>query len=163
GDATINPWQRGTSFTGSSATAAQYTADRFFTFQTVSATSATVTKLANTSVAGFTQSFTFGRAQSSGSVSTLYFGQVLESNDSYRLQGQTVSFSFFAAANTGFAAGVSGSVISANVIQGFGTDQSATSGVTGITTSTGSWSTQSNVVSGTFGLSTSLTGPAAAM
>lgn len=163
GDATINPWQRGTSFTGSSATATQYTADRWFTFQSVSATSATVTKSANTTNPGFTQAFQFGRAQSSGSVSTLYFGQVLESNDSYRLQGQTVSFSFFAAANTGFAAGVSGSVVSVNVIQGFGTDQSSTSGVTGVTTSISAWTTQSNVVSGTIGLSTTLTGPSATM
>lgn len=157
GDATTNPWQRGTSFTGSSATAAQYTADRFFTFQSVSATSASVTKSANTTIAGFTQAFTFGRTQSSGSVSTLYFGQVLESNDSYRLQGQPLTFSFWAAQNTGFSAGVSGSVMSVNVIEGFGTDQSATSAVTGLTTTTGSWSTQTNVATGTIGLTSTLT------
>ena len=78
GDATTNPWQRGTSVTASSATTVTYAADRFFLSQGVTATSAYMAKLANSSttgtlaVAGFTQAFSWGRTQSSGSVSTIF-------------------------------------------------------------------------------------------
>jgi hypothetical protein len=157
GDATTNPWQRGTSVTASSATTVTYAADRFFLSQGVTATSAYMAKLANSSttgtlaVAGFTQAFSWGRTQSSGSVSTLYVGQIVESLDSIRLQGQTVSFSFWAASNTGFTAGQVSSTIGVALVQGFGTDQSATSAVAG------TWTSQANVISATQVITSTMT------
>ncbi len=157
GDATINPWQRGTSVTASSATTVTYAADRWFLSQAVTATSAYMAKIANSSttgtlaVTGFTQAFSWGRTQSSGSVSTLYVGQVLESNDSVRLQGQTVTFSFWAASNTGFTAGQASSLIGVTLVQGYGSDQSATSCVAG------TWTTSQNVISATQVITSTMT------
>jgi hypothetical protein len=157
GDATINPWQRGTSVTASSATTVTYAADRWFLSQAVTATSAYMAKFANSSttgtlaIQGFTQAFSWGRTQSSGSVSTLYVGQVLESLDSVRLQGQTVSFSFWAAGNTGFTAGQASSLIGVTLVQGYGSDQSATSCVAG------TWTTSQNVISATQVITSTMT------
>ena len=150
-DATINPWQRGTSITSLGATSATYTADRWFLFQSVSATSAAMVKTANTSIAGFSSWFAWGRTQSSGSVSTLYLGQVLESLDSYRAQGQTVTLSFWAAYNTGFTAGQTSATIGVTLIQGTGVDQSANSAVAG------TWTGQTNLISSTQVLTSTMT------
>jgi hypothetical protein len=146
GDASINPWQRGTSITNIGATNT-YTADRWFMVGGAG-TSASMTKTARTTIPGFTQSFLWGRGQSSGSVSTVFLGQALESNDSYRAQGQQVTFSFYAAANTGFAAGVTSSIIGVTVVQGFGTDQGASALVNG------TWTSQANVISATQAITT---------
>lgn len=145
GDATINPWQRGTSFSNIGATNT-YTADRMFAVGGAG-TSGTVTKTANTSVLGFSQMFAIGRAQSSSSTSTLTFGQVLESLDSIRLQGQPVTMSFWASANTGF----SGANLAVELSAGTGTDQSASSLVNN------TWTNQTNPISTTQVLTTSAT------
>lgn len=151
GDATINPWQRGTSLTSLGATSATYTADRWFLFQSVSATSAAMVKTANSSVVGFSSLFAWGRTQSSGSVSTLFLGQVLESQDSFRAQGQNVTLSFWASFNTGFTAGQTSATIGVQLVQGFGIDQSANSCVAG------TWTTQTNLVSATQVLTSTMT------
>lgn len=148
-DATINPWQRGTSITGiATANAVTYTADRWF-MEAGTASSATMTKTANTTVPGFTQAFVWGRAYTSGSVSTIYLGQALESNDSYRLQGQTVTLSFWAAANTGLS--TTSSPLGVQVIQGYGTDLSAASAIAG------TWTSAANVISATQTLTATMT------
>lgn len=149
-DATINPWQRGTSLTNIGATNT-YTADRWFMVGGAGS-SATMVKTANTGIPGFSQAFVWGRGQSSGSVSTITVGQALESLDSIRAQGQAVTFSFYAASNTGFAAGVSGSVITALLVQGFGTDQSASALVNG------TWTSQATIVSAPVTLTTTYNG-----
>lgn len=149
GEATIAPWQRGTSFSNIGATNT-YTADRWFMVGGAG-TSATMTKTAQTGIPGFSQAFVFGRGQSSGSVSAVVLGQALESLDSIRTQGQLVTFSFWAAANTGFAAGVSNSTVTVKIEQGFGTDQSASALVNG------TWTSQADVVNTTLNLTTTLT------
>ena len=151
GDATTNPWQRGTSATLAVLSAGYITADRWFAFQFVSASSAQIVKTANTTVPGFSQAFAFGRAQSSGSVSAIFMGQVLESLDSIRAQGQVVTFSFYAQTNTGFTAGQTSSQIGVQVVQGFGTDQSANSCVAG------TWTSQAAIVSSTQGITSTMT------
>jgi hypothetical protein len=147
GDATINPWQRGTSITGIVATNT-YTADRWF-MVAGSSSSASMVKTANTTVPGFSQAFVWGRGQSSGIASSITVGQALESLDSIRAQGQVVTFSFWAAANTGYT--ISSSPLAITLAQGFGTDQSASALVNG------TWTSQSNVISATQVLTTTLT------
>lgn len=147
GDATINPWQRGTATT-SIGTTNTYVADRFFMVAGLGS-SATMTKTANSSVPGFSQAFLWGRGQSSGTTSTITLGQALETLDSIRAQGQPVTLSFWIAANTGYAGNTT--PIAVTVAQGFGTDQSASALVNG------TWTTQSNVISATQAITTTPT------
>ncbi len=144
-DATTNPWQRGTSITGIVATNT-YTADRWF-MVAGAASSAAVVKTADTTVPGFSQSFVLSRASGGASVSSIFFGQALESVDSIRAQGQPVTLSFWARANAGYTGGPLGVQVS----QGLGTDQSASALVNG------TWTTQSNVVSATQALTSTMT------
>ena len=102
GDFTTNPWQRGTSFTGIASTPT-YTADRWFAVGGASS-SISVSQTANTAVAGFSQSLVFGRASANANTAQINLGQVLESGDSIRMQGQPVTLSFWAAAGANFSA-----------------------------------------------------------
>lgn len=99
GDFTINPWQRGTSFTGIANTL-KYTADRWFAAG-ASTSSISVSQQAKTDVVGFGNSLRWGRANTD--TAAIYLGQVLESLDCIRLQGQTVTLSFWAAAGAQFS------------------------------------------------------------
>lgn len=146
GDATTNPWQRGTSFSNIGTTAT-YTADRWFVTAANSASSAQVTKTALTTVPGFSQAFNFGRGQSSVNASSITFGQIVESLDSIRLQGSAVTLSFYAASNTGF----SGANLAVALCYGTGTDQSATSAVAG------SWTGFGNAISTTQAITSTMT------
>lgn len=140
GDATINPWQRGTSITGIVATNT-YTADRWFCVAGA-ASSAAVVKTADTNVPGFGYSFFWTRASGGSSVSAITLGQVLETYDSVRFQGQPMTVSFYARSLSGYTGGALGVQLS----QGFaaiGSDQSASALVNG------TWTTQSNVISTT--------------
>lgn len=145
GDATINPFQRGTTISNIGATNT-YTADRFFMVGGAGS-SAQMVQVANSSVPGFAYAFQFGRAQSAGGQSPIYVGQALETTDSYRAQGQPVTFSFWAAANTGYGTAALGVA----VVQGFGTNQSASALVNG------TWTSATNVVSATQALTTTPT------
>ncbi len=161
GDATTNPFQRGTSITASSATTVTYTADRLFIFNGgLTANSAYLLQQANSAaggantIPGFTQMFSWGRTQSggaSGTLSTVTVGQIVETKDSIRLQGQQVSFSFWAASNTGFTAGQASSLIGVSMVQGFGTDQSAISAING------TWTSQASVISATQVITSTMT------
>jgi hypothetical protein len=146
GDATINPWQRGNFFSNIGTTAV-YTADRWFLIAGAAATSATVSNVATTSVPTFSQAFQWGRGTSGTTVSTITFGQVLESLDSIRMQGSPVTLSFWAAANTGF----SGANMGVTLAMGSGTNQSATSAVAG------TWTGYNNVISATQALTSTPT------
>jgi hypothetical protein len=137
GDATTNPWQRGTSITGIVATNT-YTADRWFAVAGT-ATSATVARSADTSVSGFAHGFFVARQSGQASVSAVIVGQVLETLNSVRAQGQPVTFSFFAKSASGYTGGSLG----VRVGMGTGTDQSASSFVN--TT----WTGYSDVISAT--------------
>jgi hypothetical protein len=137
GDATTNPWQRGTTISAIVATNT-YTADRWF-MVAGAATSANMTKTADTTVSGFGQAFVWGRASGQSSVSSIVLGQVLESLDSIRLQSQPLALSFWAKTQSGYTGGS----LAVRVGQGTGTDQSASSFVNT------SWTGYSDVISTT--------------
>lgn len=145
GDATTNPFQRGTTISGIVATNT-YTADRWFCVAGA-ATSASVVKTADTTVPGFSQSFVLSRASGQSSVSSIFFGQALESLDSIRAQGQTVTLSFYARTNSGYTGGSLGVQLS----QGTGTDQSASALVNN------TWTNQTNPISATQALTSTMT------
>lgn len=146
GDFTINPWQRGTAFTGIAATVT-YTADRFFVVGTNASVSAKAARVAFSGTAGFNQAFRFGRAANASSLSAIVAGQIMESANSIRLQGQVVTLSFWAASESNFSA----ANIGVQVTQGGGTDQSAVSALAG------TWTGQSDVISSTQAITSTMT------
>lgn len=148
GDFTVNPWQRGTSFTGIAATLT-YTADRFFVVGADASVSAKAAKVAVSSIAGFSQAFRFGRTANGSSLSAITAGQILESANSIRTQGQQVTLSFWAASEANFSA--ASNLLGVTVLQGNGTDLSAASAVAG------TWTGQTNVVSATQALTSTMT------
>ena len=145
GDFTTNPWQRGPTFTGITSTVT-YTADRFFAVGGASS-SISVSKTANTTVPGFSQSLVWGRASTNTNTAQINLGQVLETADSIRMQGQPVTLSFWAAAGANFSA----AALNVQLIYGTGTDQSAANMIAG------SWTTQGNVINASQALTTTLT------
>jgi hypothetical protein len=143
GDASTNPWQRGTTISGIVGTLT-YTADRMFMLAGA-ATSASMVQTANTSVSSFAYAFVWGRSVSNvTSVSAITLGQVLETGDSYRAQGQQIVFSFWASGNSGWVSPTTGAnVLGVVVGYGTGTNQSAASAVAG------TWTGYGNAVSTT--------------
>ena len=137
GDATTNPWQRGTTFSNIVATST-YTADRWF-MVAGAATSASMTQTSDTGVPTFADAFVWGRASGASSVSAIVLGQVLETLDSIRVQNAPLSLSFFAKSMSGYTGGALG----IRVGQGTGTNQSASSFVNT------SWTGYSDVISTT--------------
>jgi hypothetical protein len=127
GDATVNPWQRGTSFTGIANTLT-YTADRWFAVGGASS-SISVSQQAQTGVLGFAQAFQFGRANANANTAVINFGQVVETLDSYRAQGQTVTLSFWAQAGANWSP--SNGTLNVLLASGTGSNQSATNLVAG--------------------------------
>ncbi|NEU94808.1 hypothetical protein [Bradyrhizobium uaiense] len=101
GDFTVNPWQRGTAFTGIANTLT-YTADRWFAVGGA-ASSISVSRAAVSAVLGFAQALQFGRAAANTNTAVISLGQVLESADVYRLQGKQVTLSFWALAGANWS------------------------------------------------------------
>jgi|SRR5579859_3386634 len=145
GDFTTNPWQRGTSFTAIANTLT-YTADRWFAVGGASS-SISVSKQANTAIAGFGQALQWGRANANSNTAVINLGQVVETADSIRVQGQQVTLSFWA------QAGANGptQAVSVKLVAGTGTDQSAANLVAG------SWTGATNVINSTFIPTTTMT------
>src|SRR5215468_11263326 len=85
GDFTVNPWQRGTSFTGIANTLT-YTADRFFAVGGASS-SISASRQSVTAVPGFSKALQFGRANGNGNTAVITLGQVIETADVIRMQG----------------------------------------------------------------------------
>jgi hypothetical protein len=119
-------WQRGTSSTG---TAYNYTADRWLNFRGAFASGATFSRIASTQ-AGFQYALRAQRDSGNTGTDVLHLRQGLETNDSLRFQGQTVTVSFYARAGANFSA--SSSILVSTIYQGEGTDQ-ATDNMTGWT------------------------------
>jgi hypothetical protein len=128
GDFTTNPWQRGTSFT-SIASTLTYTADRWFAIGGASSSISVLQVTGVTAVPGFNQALQFGRGNGNTNTAAISLGQVLESADSVRCQGQTVTLSFWAAAGASWSP-ASGN-LNALLASGTGTNQSAASLVAG--------------------------------
>jgi hypothetical protein len=144
GDFTVNPWQRGTSFSGIAATLT-YTADRWFAVGGAAA-SISVSRQVQTDVAGFNNSLRFGRANTD-TTTTIKLGQAMESADSYRCQGQPVTLSFWAKAGAQFSA--AGSKLTVQVFTATsGTDQSA------VNLAAGTWTGLVSVINSTVALTT---------
>jgi len=146
GDFTINPWQRGTSFSAIANTLT-YTADRWFAVGGASS-SISVSQQAQTDVAGFGNSLRWGRGAGTNTA-TIYLGQALETNDSVRFQGRQVTLSFWAKAGAQFSA--ASSALTVQVISGTGTNQSAAN------MNAATWTGQANVVNTTQALTTTAT------
>jgi hypothetical protein len=144
GDFTTNPWQRGTSFTGITNTVT-YTADRWFGIGAASS-SISISQQANVTVPGFAKALQFGRAAANADVNAINIGQIFETPDCYRLQSQTVTLSFWAAAGANF----SGANLSVKVITGTGNNQTAANLVAG------SWTNQANLIAAGQALTTAM-------
>ena len=136
GDFTINPWQRNCSGLATSnalttpitsTTTPGYFPDRFFAIGSGSSPSVNMLQLADTTILGFSTSCQVYRTSGNANTSPIYFGQVLESADSIRAQGETVTLSFWARA----AAGYTGGSLSVALIESTGTNQSAASLIAG--------------------------------
>lgn len=118
GDFTVNPWQRGSTFSAIANTLT-YTADRFFAVGGASS-SISVSKQAQTDVVGFSSSLRFGRGGGTNTA-VINLGQVLESADVIRLQGQQCTLSFWAKAGAQFSA--LNSALNVLVATGTGTNE----------------------------------------
>lgn len=153
GDFSINPFQRnipglasgGVISTPISSTPT-YFADRFFAVGGASSAILMATT-ADASIVGFNQSLRVSRQSGNASVSPVQFGQVIETFDALRCQGQTVTLSFWARAGATY----SGGALSAQVIAGAGVNQSAAS------LSASTWTQQSAVVATQQPLTTGMT------
>jgi hypothetical protein len=137
GDFTTNPWQRGTSFTGIAGTLT-YTADRFFAAGGASSSIAVSQITGVTAVPGFTQALQFGRAAGNANTAVINLGQVVETLDAIRLQGQTVTLSFWAQPGANWSP--ANGVLNVLLASGTGVNQSAASMVAG------SWTGYSSLV-----------------
>jgi hypothetical protein len=122
GDFTTNPWQRGTSFTGIANTVT-YTADRFFAVGGASSAISVSQVTGVAAVPGFSQALQIGRAAGNASTAVISLGQVVETLDSIRLQGQTVTLSFWAQAGANWSP--ANGVLNVLLASGTGVNQSA--------------------------------------
>ncbi len=127
GDFTTNPFQRGTSFTGITNTLT-YTADRWFAVGGASS-SISVSQQATTAVPTFSNSLQFGRANGNANTAVISLGQVIESADSVRAQGQQVTLSFWAQAGATWSP--ANGNLNVQINSGTGTNQSAANMVAG--------------------------------
>jgi hypothetical protein len=122
-------WQRGTSIAFAD-NASKYTADRWTTLRVASPSGATVTRQAS-SFTGIQYCARVQRDSGNTSTTIMYFGTNLESTDSYRYAGQTVTLSYYARKGANYSP--TSSALSAVVLTGTGTDQSFVTGLTGST------------------------------
>jgi len=134
GDFTTNPFQRGTTIT-SIANTPTYLADRFFAVGGASS-SISMSSVAVTQIMGFASALQFGRAAANTNTSPIFLGQVIETADAIRCQGQYVTFSFWAAAGANFSAAAG---LSVALHYSTGTNQSANAL---IGSAAGSWTGQ---------------------
>jgi hypothetical protein len=120
-------WQRGTSIAYGINTGV-YTADRWTTLRTASPSGATVSRQAS-SLTGIQYCARVQRDSGNTSTSVMFFGTNLESADSYRFAGQTVTMSYYARAGANYSA--ASSALSAVLYTGTGSDQNFVTGFTG--------------------------------
>jgi hypothetical protein len=153
GDFSVNPFQRNIPGLASAgvistpvANTVTYFADRWFAVG--GASSAILMSVqANTSVAGFSQALQWGRQSGNSNLAAINFGQVVETLDSLRCQGQVVTFSFWAKAGANFSA--ANSALTVQVIGGTGTNQSAANMLAGSWTGTNTLVSASQVITTT--------------
>lgn len=134
GDFTVNPWQRnvaGLATSGVLTTAITstpgYFPDRWFAVSGSGSGSVLMSQIADTTVPGFSQSCLVQRSSANANTAAITFGQVIESADAIKTQGQYVTFSFYARQ----AANYSGGSLSVALNYGTGSNQSAANLVAG--------------------------------
>jgi hypothetical protein len=156
GDFSINPWQRNLTALGTAnvlTTAITTTTPRYFPDRWFAALSATgsilMSQIADVTVPGFTQDCQVYRSSGDTHTAVIYFGQVMESADSYQLQGQQVTFSFWAKAGANF----SGGSLTVQVVYGL----SVTGNDTAANMVGGSWTSQANAMNATQAITTTMT------
>ncbi len=118
-------WQRGTSF---SSFVAIYTADRWLCNRQSAVTGLTISRQTS-GLTGIQYSMRAQRDSGNTGTQDIYLQNSLESADSYRFAGQTVTVSFWAKAGANFSATSSNAF--AYLYSGTGTDQNLFSGYTG--------------------------------
>jgi hypothetical protein len=129
-------WQRGTSIASTaSPVTGTYTADRFRINQN---TGKTVSRQAS-SLTGIQYCARVQRDSGNTGTGGINLGSDLESADSYRFAGQTVTFSFYARAGANYSS--ASSALTITVVTGTGTDQNSFSGFTGQSTIIGQTAT----------------------
>lgn len=146
GDFTTNPAQRGTSQAADITNSVTYGPDRFaFIGGASSALDWSIN--ADTGVATFSKSLKMQRKSGNSDTAALKIGQVLETSDSIRVQGQQVTFSFWAKSGANFSA--AGGNITVKVNSGTGTDDTAANMFSG------SWAGQTAPISTTQAITSS--------
>jgi hypothetical protein len=122
-------WQRGTSI-ANDATYTKYCADRFQVNRAGLATGATVSRQTS-GLTGIQYAARVQRDSGNTGTGAIYFLTALETADSMRFAGQTVTISFYARAGANYSS--ASSALSVRLDYGTGTDQSMGSGFTGQT------------------------------
>ena len=150
GDFTVNPFQRNVpgiqASAGVSAAAtntAAYFADRWFTVSGSSAGSVVQAIAADTAIPGFSQALQVYRTAANTNTALISLGQVVETADVIKLQGQAVTFSFYAKSLATFSA--LGGVVNVQIVTGTGTASNQT--VANLLA--GSWTGQANTLNTT--------------
>ena len=153
GDFTVNPWQRnipglasGGVISSAISNTPTYFADRFFAVGGASS-AILMANVADTTVPGFTNSLLLTRQAANANLAAINFGQVIETADSARAQGQYMTLSFWARA----AANYSGGSLSVQLIYGTGSNQSAANMVGAAWTGQGNAALTPNAANGTAG------------
>ena len=133
GDATINPAQRNTAAYATSnqnttdvTNTPTYFMDRWFGVGGASS-AIKMGPVADTSVPGFSLWHSLQRKAANANTAAIFYGQVLETADVIRVQGETVTLSFWAKAGANF----SGGPLSVKVFSGTGTNDTAANMVAG--------------------------------
>src|SRR5271166_979110 len=153
GDFSINPFQRnipglasgGVIVTPVAATPT-YFADRFFAAGGASS-AILIAATPDASVTGFNQSLKVSRQSGNNNTAVINLGQVVETFDSLRCQGQTVTLSFWTRAGATY----SGGALTVQLIAGSGANQSAANLLAG------TWTSSSSVISAQQTLTTGMT------
>jgi len=151
-DFSVNPFQRnipGLASAGVITTAISntptYFADRWFGVGGASS-AILFSLLADTSIPGFSQSLKLSRQAANTNTAAINIGQVIETLDAVKLQGQTVTLSFWAKTGVNY----SGGSLGVQLISGTGTNQTAAQMVAA------SWTGQTSVINTTQALTGSM-------
>jgi hypothetical protein len=126
----FNTWQRSTTF---AITTPVYTADRWMAGRSANTAGSTVTRQVTgdtTNLPNIQYCLRFARDSGSTSLGTFFLNQSIESTNSIPFAGKTVRLSFYARAGANYSA--AGSLLTAKLVSGTGTDQNLlTAGYTG--------------------------------
>lgn len=158
GDAGTNLWQRGTTGSSVTTTTTYGGPDRFFYWSgTNTAMTVSRSSTAGDLPTGYQYAFKMARTSGQTGVVQVCTGQVVESSNAIRLQGQTAELDFHAITGSNF----SGTGMTAYIITGTGTDEGAAKMAYGLNAGGGggtAWTGQANAVAGVISMGASQNG-----